>query len=77
MKELVDAFDGLPLLVKCLLCIPFLAIVWWVYRICRSVMKNNAVGIVLAVILLIIGIPFMWLIDLICLLVTGRVLWVD
>lgn len=77
MKELVDAFDGLPLIVKCLLCIPAIAIVWWIYRICRSVMKNNTVGIVIAVILLVVGIPFMWLVDLISLLVVGRVLWVD
>lgn len=77
MQEFINAFDGLPLIVKCLLCIPVVSIVWVVYRLCRSIAHNNTLGIVLAVLLLIFGLPFMWLIDLICLLLLGRVVWLD
>ena len=77
MKALIDAMAGLPKLVKLILCIPALDIIWTIYRLCRSIEKKNIVGIVLAVVLLIVGIPFVWLIDLICVLVKGEVWWID
>ncbi len=77
MQEFIDAIDGLPAIVKYLLCIPVVSVVWMIYRICRSVAHNNTLGLVLGIVLLIVGIPFMWLVDLICLLLIGRVLWID
>lgn len=77
MKSLINALDNLPKLIKLILCIPMLDIVWVVYRICRSLDKNNMVGLVIAIILIIIGIPFLWLIDLICVLLKGSVWWID
>ncbi len=77
MKELIKAIDELPLLVKVILAIPALDIVWWIYRLAKSLDKQNLIGIVLAVALLIIGIPFMWLIDIISILLKGTVLWID
>ena len=76
MKDIIKTFDNLPLIVKLILCIPGIAIVWWIYRIIKSVDANNVVGIVAAIVLLIVGIPFFWLIDLICILVKGNVWWV-
>ena len=77
MKALIDAMAGLPKLVKLILCIPALDIIWVIYRLCRSLEKKNVVGIVLAIVLLIVGIPFVWLIDLICVLIKGEVWWSD
>ncbi len=77
MKQLIEAIDNLPKLVKLILCIPMLDIVWWIYRVCKSLDKNNTVGVVLAVILAIIASPIVWLIDLICVLVKGNVWWLD
>lgn len=77
MKALIDAMVGLPKLVKLILCIPALDIIWVIYRLCRSLEKKNVVGIVLAIVLLIVGIPFVWLIDLICVLIKGEVWWID
>jgi hypothetical protein len=48
-----------------------------IYRVCRSLDKNNLVGVVLAIVLVFVGIPFMWLIDLLCILVKGNVWWID
>ena len=77
MKALIDAMAGLPKLVKLILCIPALDIIWVIYRLCRSLEKKNVVGIVLAIVLLIVGIPFVWLIDLICVILKGEVWWID
>lgn len=77
MKSIIKAFDNLPLIVKVILALPVLDIVWAVYRLCRSLDKNNAVGIILAVIMLLICPAIFWLVDIITLLVMGKVIWID
>ena len=77
MKDLIKTFDSLPLILKVILAIPALDIIWWIYRICRSLDKNNIVGVVIAVILMCVGIPFMWLVDILCILIKGNVFWID
>jgi len=77
MKELIKTIDNLPLLVKVILAIPALDIVWWIYRLCRSLDKQNIVGIILAVVLMIVGIPFMWIVDILFILLKGNVFWID
>ncbi len=74
---MVKTFDNLPLWAKVILSLPLLNILWVVYRLCKSIKKNNYLGIVLACVLLIFGIPFLWLVDIITLLVYNRVLWID
>lgn len=75
MSAVVSAFDGLPQVVKIILAIPFLDILWVVYRICKSVAEKKVLFILLGIILLIVGIPFLWLIDIITLIVQNKVLW--
>lgn len=77
MKQFVDMMDNLPLLIKLILCIPAIAVIWWVYRIVKSLSKENTFGVIIGIVLLIVGIPFMWLVDLICILLKGNVVWVD
>ena len=77
MKSFINAMDGLAFWIKVILALPFLDIIWNVYRLIRSIDKGNALGIVLGILLLVIGIPFMWLVDIISLLITGKVLWID
>ena len=74
---MVSAFDNLPKWVKIILALPFLDILWVVYRLFRSIEKSNVLGIVLAVLLLIIGIPFLWLIDIITLIIQDKIYWID
>ena len=59
MSDFLKAVDGLPLLAKVILCIPVLEIF---YGICRVV--NDGVWIVLAVLTIIPGAFFMWILDL-------------
>lgn len=77
MKSLIKSIDNLPLIVKIILALPILDIVWVVYRLIRSIVHNNVLGIVLAVLLIVIGLPFLWLVDIITLLVLGKVIWID
>lgn len=77
MNALVKAFDGLPKLIKIILALPVLDIVWHFYRLFRSIDKKNILGIVLAVLLIIIGWSFMWIVDIITIILFDKVLWLD
>ena len=74
---MVSAFDNLPKWAKVVLALPFLDIVWVVYRLFRSIEKNDVLGIVLAVLAIFIGIFFLWLVDIITIVLQDRVLWID
>ena len=75
LNELIKSFDNLPKIVKLILAIPALDIIWVIYRIIRSVNDNNMLGIVLGVVLLFVGVPFLWLIDIICIIMKDTVWW--
>ena len=77
MKQLISAIDDLPLIVKIIFSLPVIDVIWSVYRLCRSIDKQNVVGIVLAVLLLFFGPTIVWIIDLICVLLNGKVCWLD
>ena len=77
MKDLINSFDNLPLWLKIVLALPGLDIVWAVYRLCRSIDKQNVLGIVLGVLMILICPVIMWLVDIITLVVYDKVLWID
>ena len=74
---MISTLDNLPKWGKLLLALPVLDIVWVVYRLVRSIEKKNSLGIILAAVLIVVGIPFMWLIDIITLLLQDRIYWID
>lgn len=73
----VKAMDRLPLILKIILAIPALDVVWVIYRLIKSMAKSNMLGTILAIVLIFVGLPFLWFIDIISILLTGTVLWVD
>ena len=77
MKGLINALNGLPKIVKILLALPVLDIIWVVCRLFTSIEKKNMLGTVLAVVLIIVGIPFLWIIDIICIALNDKVWWID
>lgn len=77
MKSLIKAMDELPYWLKVVLCLPFADIVWSVYKICRSLDKKNVLGIVLGVLTIFPGAAFIWVIDIITVLVNKKVWWLD
>ncbi len=68
--------DDLPMIAKILFALPFLDILWNVYRLIKSIRDENTLGIVLAVILLLFS-TIVWLVDIITLAVYGKVLWFE
>ena len=74
MKEAIKFFDDLPWIVKLILCIPALDILWTVYRLLKSLEAKNTVAIVVSVILFFFA-PFVWLVDLICVILNKQVWW--
>ena len=77
MKSLIKSFDSLPWIVKLILALPALDIVWNIYRLIRSLVKENLLGIIIAIILIIPGAAFMWVVDLISIALFKRVLWIN
>lgn len=75
VKDLIKFVDDLPDIVKLILCIPVLNIVFSVYKLCRSINSGNVLWIVLGVLVIFPGASFIWLVDLISLLVWKKVLW--
>ena len=41
MKDLINAIDNLPWIVKLIFCLPVIAIVWSIYRLVRSIAAGN------------------------------------
>lgn len=74
MKDFINQVNGLPLIVKLILCIPCLEIFYGVCRIINGVVKNNVLWIVLAVLTVFPGAFFMWVLDLIWVLWKGHAL---
>jgi len=75
MKDIIKAFDNLPLIVKIILSLPGIAIIWQVYRLIKSLDEKNTLGIILAIVLLLAGPTFFWIIDLVCILLKGNIWW--
>ena len=77
MKKIIANIDGMSKIFKILLALPFLDIFWAVYRAIKSSTKDNTLGVILGILLIIFGIPFLWIIDLITIIFFNKVIWVD
>ena len=77
MKDLVKALEGLPYIVRVLLTILY-GFYGNLMRLFRSLAKNNLVGIILAVVLLICGgFVILWIWDVIRVILGKQVWWID
>ncbi len=77
MKDLVKALEGLPYIVRVLLTILY-GVYGNLMRLFRSLAKNNLVGIILAVILLLCGgFIILWIWDVIRVILGKQVWWID
>ncbi len=75
LNDLLKTMEDLPQWVKIILALPFLDIVWNIYRLLKSISKNDTVGIVLAVLILVFGVSFMWIVDIITIAYKNFVWW--
>ncbi len=77
MKDLVKALEGLPYIVRVLLTLLY-GVYGNLMRLFRSLAKNNLVGIILAVVLLICGgFVILWIWDVIRVILGKQVWWID
>lgn len=72
LKDLVKTIDKLPKIAKIILCLPFLDIVWAVYRIIKGVVKKDTLGIVIGVLWVIGGCTITWVFDLVTTILDGH-----
>jgi hypothetical protein len=77
MKAYVKFMDGLPRIVKIIFALPILSFLWGFYRIAKSASKKNTIGVILAIILFFFSGFILWIIDLITIIVKGKILWID
>ena len=71
MKEFIQSLDDLPILVKVILAIPALDIIWGIYRVVSAYDNHNNLGLIISIILLFV--PFMWILDMAMILLRGNV----
>lgn len=65
MKDLINAIDNLPWIVKLILCLPGLDIVWAIYRIVKGIEHKDTVLLIVGVVWVIAGTAITWIWDLI------------
>ncbi len=65
MKDFLKAIDGLPFIVKLVLCLPFVDFAWAIYRIVKGVANKDTFMLVIGIVWLVGAISIGWLIDLI------------
>ena len=70
MKELINALNNLPLLLKVILAL-VLDIIWGIYRICCALDEKDTTALIVSIILLFI--PFVWIFDVVMILMKGNV----
>ncbi len=72
MKELIAQVNGLPLIIKIILCIPCIEIFYGICRIIQGVNKNDVIWIVLGILTIVPGAFFMWILDVVWVLMFGH-----
>ncbi|MBO5285878.1 MAG: hypothetical protein J6B16_03160 [Clostridia bacterium] len=57
--------DNLPKILKIIFCIPFLDVIWSVYRIIKHVTQFNLIRLIISIIMVIGSFSIGWILDLI------------
>lgn len=74
LKTYVNWMDDLPLILKIIFALPVLDILWGLYRIFDGVTRSNIVNIILGILWIIPGATICWILDIVFLVISGRVL---
>lgn len=74
MQDFIKKINEWPLIVKLLLCIPMVEIFYGICRIVNQVTKPHidVLYLVVAILTVIPGAFFMWIVDLVCVLMNGH-----
>lgn len=75
-KKYLDSYNGLSKIVKILLCLLW-DIPSTLYRFSKSALKDNTLGIILAILIGIVGGWILFIIDIVTLALKDQLLWLD
>jgi len=77
MKKYLAFFDGLSKAWKIIFALPVLDILWVIYRLFSVLTrdKKDVLTIVTTCLLIVVGIPFLWIVDIVCIAMDKPVLW--
>ncbi|MBU1092945.1 MAG: hypothetical protein KKH01_00635 [Firmicutes bacterium] len=73
MRDLVQAFDDLPWLLKVIFALPGLDFLWGIYRLIKGIHKGDNVLILAGIVWIATGWAILWIIDLYTVLVYKKV----
>ena len=65
--------EGQSKIVKILFALPFLDIVWAIYRLVKAILAKDTMSIVVAIIILVLAPYFWWIIDLVFIILKDQV----
>lgn len=77
MKELLEAFDNLPKIVKIIFALPGLDVIWAIYRVLKGVLNKNMVTLVAGLVWLFAGWAILWIADIVMLAMKDKLLFAD
>ena len=75
--EFIKAFDNLPKIVKIILAIPFLDIIWAIYRIVKGALNSNPVTLIAGILWIIPGSAICWILDIVFLILDKEPLFTE
>lgn len=77
MNAYIKWLDSAPKILKIIFCLPGLGLIWGLYRLFKSLRTKKALHIVLGVLMLLLCPSVFWIVDLITVILTGKVIWID
>ena len=72
MKKFVKSLNGLPTLLKLILALPGLDLVWSIGRVCNGLAKKDALKTIIGILTIVPGAVFMWLVDIVLIVLRGK-----
>ena len=77
MKDIVEAFDNLPWIVKLILALPIVdGIAYGIYRIAKGLDKNDMFMVIVGILWIFVGATLFWIIDLVSVILYGKVVFI-
>ena len=65
MEKFLNEIDNLPKIVKIILCLPFIDIIWAIYRIIKGATTDNVFLLGGGIVWIVFGSTVTWVVDLI------------
>lgn len=75
--EFIKAFDNLPKIAKIIFALPFLNIIWAIYRIVKGACTENSTMLIVGIIWIVFGCTLTWVLDLVFLLMDKQPLFTE